>query len=98
MGRERKGVVPLRFNLVPHRFLWASYGPDCMCALRMCVCATITFYPAIHSLLHVHFHNSSYQCPQQQWNVHTGFALAYINGDIDVADLPLICLQQSNVR
>jgi hypothetical protein len=35
-GRGRKGVVPLRFNLVPHRFLWASYGPDCMSALRLC--------------------------------------------------------------
>jgi hypothetical protein len=69
-GEGRKGMVLLRFNLVPHRFLWASYGPDCMSALRLCVCATITFYPAIHSLLHVHFHNSSYQCPQQQWNVH----------------------------
>jgi hypothetical protein len=68
--RERKGVVPLPFNLMPHRFLWASYGPDCMSALRLCVCATITFYPSIHSVLHDHFHNSSYQCPQQQWNVH----------------------------
>jgi hypothetical protein len=69
MGRERKeGSAAPRF--VPHRFLWASYGPDFMSALRMRVCATITFYPAIHSLLHVHFYNSSYQCPQQQWNVH----------------------------
>jgi hypothetical protein len=49
-GRGRKGVVPLRFNLVPHRFLWTSYGPDCMSALRLCVSATITFYPAIHSV------------------------------------------------
>jgi hypothetical protein len=40
MGRERKegeeGSAAPRFNLVPHRFLWASYGPDCMSALRMC--------------------------------------------------------------
>jgi hypothetical protein len=69
-GEGRKGVVPLRFNLVSHRFLWASNGPDCMTALRLCICATITFYPAILSLLHIHFHNSSYQCPQQRWNVH----------------------------
>ena len=40
-GEGRKGVVPLRFNLVPHRFLWTSYGPDCMSALRMCVCAYV---------------------------------------------------------
>jgi hypothetical protein len=35
-GREGKEVVPPRFNLVPHRFPWASYGPECMSALRMC--------------------------------------------------------------
>jgi hypothetical protein len=26
-GRGRKGEVPPRFNLVPHRFIWASHGP-----------------------------------------------------------------------
>jgi hypothetical protein len=35
-GREGREVVPPRFNLVPHRFPWASYGPECMSALRMC--------------------------------------------------------------
>jgi hypothetical protein len=35
-GRECKEMVPSRFNLVPCRFPWASYGPECMSALRMC--------------------------------------------------------------
>jgi hypothetical protein len=35
-GREGKEVVPPRFNLVPHRFHWASYGPEFISALRMC--------------------------------------------------------------
>jgi hypothetical protein len=34
--KEGKGSGAPRFNLVPHRFPWASYGPECMSALRMC--------------------------------------------------------------
>jgi hypothetical protein len=63
-GRGGKGVVPPRFNLVPHRFPWASYGPGQVVYLSVCVnCCALKKYTHKNLLVTVAFDMPGFRRP-----------------------------------